>query len=100
MQKQHRIVNLKLLKELRKKSCYACGILPTEIHHVKSKKSGGHDVESNLWPLCRHHHVEVHKIGLNRFVDKYKLVEWLLKHGWEFSNTTNKWFFNSKGGVI
>ena len=100
MQKKNRIVNLVLLKELRKKACFACKSSQVEIHHVKSKKSGGHDVESNLWPLCRLHHVEVHKIGLNRFVTKYNLSIWLCKNGWEFSSLTSKWFHNTKGGAI
>lgn len=99
MQKTLRVVDLKLLKELRKKPCFACGSSQTEIHHIKSKKSGGHDVISNLWPLCRKHHDEVHR-SLNRFVSKYNLSIWLCKNGWEYSTITNKWFFNSKGGVI
>ncbi len=40
-------------------------------HHVKTKKSGGGDVESNLWPLCVRHHRSIHDLGVYTFCKKH-----------------------------
>ena len=42
-----------------------------DLHHVKTRKSGGTDDDYNLMPLCRSHHTECHKIGTSTFVKKY-----------------------------
>lgn len=36
-------------------------------HHVKTKKSGGGDVEANLWALCVFHHRSIHDLGTYTF---------------------------------
>lgn len=42
--------------------------------------------------LCRKHHTEVHQIGNNKFAGKYfEVKNWLIKNGWEFDLTKNKW---------
>lgn len=41
-------------------------------HHVRTRGAGGRD-KSNLVPLCRKHHTELHTIGRYTFEDKYKL---------------------------
>jgi hypothetical protein len=46
--------------------------LESDPHHVRSRGAGGHD-KSNLVPLCRIHHTELHAIGRLTFEDKYKL---------------------------
>jgi hypothetical protein len=95
-----RIVNKELLKQIRSKRCIVCGALDPDPHHVKSKKSGGDDVESNLMPLCREHHQEIHKIGINKFITKYPVAKyWLLNNGWELNPLTMKWY-QSKAGTI
>lgn len=97
--KQKRKVDKDLIKQINQGRCLVCSALNPDAHHVKSKKSGGDDVASNLMPLCRVHHTEVHKIGLNRFVDKYPNVKgWLLSNNWEFNQLTMKWY-QVKGGA-
>jgi len=87
-----RIKNFDLLEQIRKQPCLVCRKISGEVHHIKSRGSGGHDIESNLIPLCRVHHTEVHKIGLNRFSEKYKEMSlFLTSNGWEFSASVNKW---------
>ena len=49
------------------KCCMGC-----DPHHVRSKGAGGLD-KSNLVPLCRIHHTELHAIGRMTFEDKYAL---------------------------
>jgi len=88
-----RIKDLKLLESYRGIPCAVCGSLVTCAHHIKSKGSGGHDVESNLMALCQQHHNEVHQYGLRLFVDKYPQVEHVLKSkGWE-QTAAGKWLF-------
>lgn len=63
-----------------------------DLHHVKTRKSGGCDSDFNLMPLHRIFHVEVHKIGLNKFAEKYPPVKkWLLANGWNFNEFKKKW---------
>ena len=40
-------------------------------HHVKSRKSGGDDLQTI--PLCAFHHQEVHTIGRESFQKKYNI---------------------------
>lgn len=71
--------------------CIVC-LKPAEHHHVKSRGSGGGDESSNLMPLCRTHHTEIHW-SRNKFVEKYrKVCEWLLDRGWELDEFSGKWF--------
>jgi Putative HNHc nuclease len=77
------------------KPCHICGTTKADPHHVKSKKSGGHDIERNLVPLCRKHHSEVHTIGLVTFADKYeRFKDWLVNNGWQFDEFLKKWIYN------
>jgi len=96
-----RKVDKELLKHIRNdKKCIVCHALYPDPHHVKSKKSGGDDVESNLMPLCRSHHRQCHDIGLNRFADKYPSVKgWLLHYGWEINPISYKWFKPQAGSI-
>jgi hypothetical protein len=51
-------------------------------------------------PLCREHHLEIHKIGINKFITKYPNAKyWLLNNGWELNPLTMKWY-QSKAGVV
>lgn len=98
--KPKRKVDKALIKQINQGRCIVCSALNPDAHHVKSKKSGGDDVKSNLMPLCRLHHTEVHKIGLNRFSDKYAEVKgWLLNNNWELNQIAMKWF-QARGGHI
>ena len=63
-----------------------------DLHHVKTRKSGGTDDSYNLMPLCRSHHTEVHKTGTSTFVNKYNSARlWMLSNGWEHNVFLNKW---------
>ena len=65
-------------------NCLVCNKLGVDLHHIKTRKSGGSDNDYNLMPLCRLHHTEIHKIGLTTFANKYNQVkEFLISHGWE-----------------
>jgi hypothetical protein len=96
-----RVVDKKLIKSINKSRCLICRASSPDAHHVKSKKSGGDDVSTNLMPLCRAHHTEVHKIGLSRFSDRHENVKhWLIGNGWEFSTLLMRWIRPKGGGYI
>ena len=66
--KQARIKNKKLLQE-KKGICQQCGKYGyTEKHHIKTKGSGGDDIEENLIEVCRICHRLIHdgKIKLEK----------------------------------
>ena len=72
--------------------CMACGKLEAEKHHFKTRGSGGGDEDYNILWLCRFHHTEIHKIGNNKFVEKYPPVsDWLVNNGWELDRFLKKW---------
>lgn len=63
-----------------------------DLHHIKTRKSGGTDDAWNLMPLCRQDHTRVHGLGLKKFVTQYKPVAyWLIENGWEFDDFRGKW---------
>lgn len=58
--KNKRIVNKKLLKD-KKGVCQVCGKTgQTDMHHIKTKGSGGDDTKENLIELCRKCHRLIH----------------------------------------
>jgi hypothetical protein len=63
-----------------------------ERHHLKSRGSGGSDDDYNIMPLCRNHHIEIHKIGRNTFISKYKLSNYMERKGWEYISVLKRWF--------
>jgi len=66
-----------------KNRCSVCSAIATDQHHIKTRGSGGSDEEFNLVYLCRWHHTEIHQIGADRMVRKYKRFESiLLAKGW------------------
>jgi hypothetical protein len=72
--------------------CIISGQMLVDLHHVKSRGSGGKDELWNLMPLAHKYHQECHQIGLRRFADKYPPVyEWLVKNGWDFDPVMMKW---------
>lgn len=69
--------------------CLICRKL-AEIHHIKTRGSGGSDEPYNLVPLCREHHTEIHTKGNSFMANKYKsFKDFLEANGWEFFN--EKW---------
>lgn len=77
--KKKRIENKDFLEFIRELDCILCG--PgnlAEGDHITTKKAGGDDTAINIWPLCRMHHQERHKIGLLTFIKKYQACRtWL-----------------------
>lgn len=70
--KSNRIKDRKLLAEVRKRPCAACGKPPpSDAHHWKSKGSGGGDTEENLVALCRRDHALYHQVGPSKFFERY-----------------------------
>lgn len=78
--KKKRIQNLELLATYREKPCVVCGTRQGVAgHHIRSRGSGGDDVEMNLLPLCVQHHTEVHATGLYVMRIKYSSLDQYLK---------------------
>jgi hypothetical protein len=79
LQKPKRYENEEYLEFIRKQPCCVehVGCRPvsskkrSDPHHVKSKKSGGSDLESV--PMCRFIHGDIHNIGVITFQTKYQV---------------------------
>lgn len=92
MLKQKRITDPSLIKEIGHSPCVICGIRGVDVHHLRSRKSGGPDLAWNLIPICRQHHSEIHNIGKVGMANKYdKFKEWLIKNGWKLEQ--KKWVY-------
>lgn len=78
-----RKVDKKLLEAVRKTPCVVTGKVPSDPHHVKSRKSGGPDTSWNVMPLNRRLHREAHRMGMHWMETAYEGVEtWLAYNGW------------------
>ncbi len=82
--KPKRIVDKKLLSEIKAKPCVVCGKQgPNDAHHIKTRKSFGDDVKENLICLCRFHHQLWHQKGVSYMAVFYSdILRWLLANGW------------------
>ena len=72
--KVKRVVDKPLLHRFTQFPCavgYVTHMRPVAGHHIKTKGSGGGDVEENLIPLCALHHSEIHAMGIDRFLVAY-----------------------------
>lgn len=83
------------MDDLQFMKCDLCGLNnPTDLHHVKTRKSGGSDHYKNLMRLHRECHTKIHKIGLSTAADKYPTINnWLLERGWTKIDYLNKWSY-------
>lgn len=73
--------------------CILCGTKGVDIHHIKTRGSGGSDEYWNMVELCHPHHQELHTMGNLQFSKEYGEYEfWLIKNGWEICELTGKWF--------
>jgi len=72
-EKPHRFRSKENLEHVRGLPCIVCQSGPCDPHHVRSRASGGGDEISNLVPLCRNHHTQIHSIGRTSFQKKYGL---------------------------
>lgn len=72
--------------------CCVTGQSPVDLHHLKTRAAGGGDEDWNLMPLIHSLHVEIHQIGLKRFIEKYPEARaWLIAHDWDFDLLFCKW---------
>lgn len=66
--------------------CVACGKLPVDRCHIKSRGAGGTWAETNILLLCRGHHIESHQIGWAKFIRKFPAVgKELERKGWSLT---------------
>jgi hypothetical protein len=78
--KSRRIKDPQLLAAFRTFPCLACGVQPSEAHHITTRGAGGDDVPQNLMPLCTYHHHEWHLRGPAVMVSSYPRVRGWLEH--------------------
>ena len=72
--KVKRIVDKPLTRRFAQMPCsigYVTHMRPIAGHHIKTKGSGGDDVDDNLISLCASHHAEIHSMGIKAFLDAY-----------------------------
>lgn len=83
--KKRRLNDESALERARMLPCVRCGKPPpNDPAHIKSKGSGGDDIDDNLLPLCRECHRYQHWIGWPRFaVTHQNVYDALLDRGWE-----------------
>jgi 5-methylcytosine-specific restriction endonuclease McrA len=61
LEKPKRVKDRKAIEAARKPHCEFCGIWGKgQVHHIKSRGSGGHDTPDNLIHLCVECHTRVH----------------------------------------
>lgn len=82
-----------LIEMVKARPCAACGKHgPSDPDHIRTRGAGGDDLYHNVWPLCRKHHTERHKIGLTTFVARYPLTQAaLIERGWMYDNYLERW---------
>lgn len=87
-------MNKKILSEMRTRDCLVCSRSPTDVCHIKTKKTGGTMDDWNLLSLCREHHAQQHRIGWMGFFTMYPKVEKHVKSlGWEIDETHGRFRF-------
>ena len=74
LKKPKRLVSDENKQAVSEQLCVVCGLWPVDVHHIRTRGSGGGDELSNLMALCRRHHVEIHQTGRETFMRKYKLL--------------------------
>jgi 5-methylcytosine-specific restriction endonuclease McrA len=75
--------------------CVICN-KSAEIHHIKTRKTGGSDHWRNTVSLCREHHSMVHSKGNNYMTGEYPSYrEALIERGWEYCSYMKRWSSNS-----
>ena len=72
-----------------KRICIVCGKLHSDIHHVDHVGNGFNrnkisHIGKRALPLCRTHHIEVHNIGEQRFLQKYHLSPFVIDKNMEY----------------
>lgn len=76
--KKKRIINQDLIDYIKNFECIICRKSPVDADHLITRGAGGDDIATNLWGICRHHHVERHAKGLGHMVRNYRACRiWL-----------------------
>lgn len=71
--KKKRFKDAKIISRIREMPCSVCGAKPpSDPSHIKSVGSGGPDVLSNVYPMCRKCHTLWHQIGPVTFLKKHR----------------------------
>ena len=74
------------------KLCVACGGPGTDLHHIKSRGSGGSDEDFNLVRLCRECHSALHHKGQVRlFKNNLRFASALEEKGWGLDERGKLW---------
>lgn len=92
--KRKRKEDRSVLESFYDKPCIVCRSTPSDPDHILTKGAGADDSEESIWPLCRFHHTEKHRIGLSEFVRRHPGLEpILLKRGfyYEQSESCRRW---------
>ena len=85
--KPKRVENRALLDSFHERPCLVCG-RQSDPAHIKTRGSGGDDVEENVMALCRIHHTEQGAIGWQRMSNRYPPVRIeLTRKGWQIDDT-------------
>ena len=82
------------MKELKRSACIACSVPGiSDIHHIKSRGSGGKNDVWNMIPLCRFCHSFWHQAGYGRFFKKFPhVLGFLLDLGWELNGSKLRYY--------
>lgn len=80
--KNKRLEDRAFLDRVAKQRCCICNKWPSDPSHIRTKGSGGPDVEWNVAPHCRLHHTEWGG-SWSRFCKRYpSFMRWLTSRGW------------------
>lgn len=72
--------------------CIVTGKQGCDLHHIKTRGSGGTDDEWNLIPISRTLHQRWHHRGTQYMVKGYPAIRnWMIKNGWKFDIYSGKW---------
>ena len=89
-------VNMKIIKYQTEEPCEICKSHTENgnaLHHIRSRGAYGGDESYNLIPLCKKCHVMVHHLGTSNAASRYPgFKAFLIKHGWDYIEFSNKWF--------
>lgn len=85
-----------IVNQIRKRPCEICGTnKDIRAHHLRSKDKPTDDRPENLIPLCFEHHRKFNELGLNLFVEKFKIDYYLIERNWYKCEISEKWMNNN-----
>ena len=74
-------VGYSYIEFIKAKPCLVCGSMGVDAHHLEAVGMGNNrraetKRDYSCVPLCREHHTEYHRIGVNGFQEKYGFNIW------------------------